>query len=104
MLKIRYRRRNYCTAAPDWLPLIGNMGKVCRRHDRQYAIGGTKTLRKAVDIKFRMELRLLATRRRLPPRGSPGCERHGGTSSPKCTTAPSEPSAADFGDKSSQKS
>lgn len=37
------RKRDYCTAAPDWLPCAGDIGvSCCKPHDMAYAAGGTK--------------------------------------------------------------
>lgn len=44
------RKRNYCTAAPDWLPACGDISDCCREHDEAYARGGSKQDRLEADL------------------------------------------------------
>jgi len=58
------RKRNYCTAAPDWLPGLGDIGQLaCRHHDHLYVVGGNDSDRLKADLQLRADIRAIALSR-----------------------------------------
>jgi len=51
-MRLNPRKRNYCTAAPDWLPACGSISDCCKAHDEAYARGGSKQDRLDADLRL----------------------------------------------------
>ena len=63
-------KRDWCTAAPDWLPSTGDIGETCcRAHDKAYEIGGTEIDRLRADRALRDCIYAQAKARRNRLRG-----------------------------------